>query len=446
MTDIVEKNMKIALYKKSSCNIFFKVIVAVALKFLFEYSYIRFYSDFFGYMGTTVSINWTKCVISWIVLAFFLLLNVGMPDDYRVWLPKMFLYMSVIPTISIFWIKDQSSDAFMLICLYWLIFYLSYNILLYKYLHDSYVIGGADNVDLNDSNFVCLVWYVVLIVTIAFSAIYGAGRLFVRFEDVYVYRLDASNYMGTVESYIFSWNSNFFLPVYLIIHLSSKKYIKGLVDVFLMLVSYAIYGNKFTFFMIIACLGIVVLEKLKRINFLPEMVGLILVIFMLLSIMLNDRMLFAIGDRLLEIPAALQYHYYDFFSSNEKLYLRESILRFIFDAPYDPISSVQIGSSPKYFTGTYNNANNGLFSIAYANFGIIGVVVQPVLISLVCICMLGIMNGIDKKIIAIIAISSMMCLLSAGSLQWLMTGGVIVGMIFIYLGKTRRFDFVLEKS
>ena len=80
------------------------------------------------------------------------------------------------------------------------------------------------------------------------------------------------------------------------------------------------------------------------------------------------------------IPNGIGFRSINFFRDNEFLYLRESILRHFFETPY-------VGGSDFYIDNginrTINSArsNNGLWGDAFRNFGIIGIILYPILIS-----------------------------------------------------------------
>ena len=152
--------------------------------------------------------------------------------------------------------------------------------------------------------------------------------------------------------------------------------------------SYSIYGNKFVVFQIIYVVGIWMVTKFDLDSFLNNIMTVIMIVISILSMFVEKTMFglwgIALLYRLLFIPAEAHFFYFDFFQYHPYLYLSQGILKNIIEDPYDHMVSVIIGSSFDYnYTGAYNNLNNGLFSDAYANFGLLGVIVFPVILGTV---------------------------------------------------------------
>ena len=146
--------------------------------------------------------------------------------------------------------------------------------------------------------------------------------------------------------------------------------------------------------------------------------------------------LVALDERLLAGPAEGHFYYFDFFSHREFLYLRESILARFFQSPYNEKTAVLIGSDPKYGMGIWNYYNNGLFSSAYGNFGIIGVIIHPIIIVFTYMMLVRLLKGFDNGIQYTLILFSVMYLISTTYTSWWLTGGLLVEVIILtYLKK-----------
>ena len=187
-------------------------------------------------------------------------------------------------------------------------------------------------------------------------------------------------------------------------------------------------------------------SKTKLFNFLIESLLFSLILFLFLGIVLNNK----IGDiinsfeyRMLFVPSEYHYYYYDYLSIREKLYFRQSFLRYFFSDPYPDTLSVLIGSDRKYnFSGSYSNANNGLFSDAYANLGLVGVFIYPIIISLSILFLSRQMKKISPFAEKTISVMLLMSLMSAGLLQLIITGGVLILLIILAIIKVKKsFNF-----
>lgn len=268
-----------------------------------------------------------------------------------------------------------------------------------------------------------------------FSYRYGDFRLFIDFNDVYDYRLDTSNYMSSFEAYVFAWNTNIFLPLCLAWKIHLKKFMQSGVVCVLFLLSYSIYGSKGIFFSLLSVIGVWILNKFRVVYYTETAIGCFLIVSVLLSIICVEgnitKVFGALLYRLLFIPAEAHFYYFDFFQTNELLYLRQSILRFFGTSPYEKEVSVLIGSDLKYtLIGTYNNLNNGLFSDAYSNFGVFGALLYPIFIILTIYFVEKNFKRFDVDIRYSIYIGMAMFFISAPFFTSLLTGGVIVLILF----------------
>jgi hypothetical protein len=110
------------------------------------------------------------------------------------------------------------------------------------------------------------------------------------------------------------------------------------------------------------------------------------------SIFLTELSLY----RVMILPAHLHWIHYEFFQSNELLYLTQSALKFFFDSPYKENIQFLLGD---YFIGQITaRANNGLFSDGYMNFGAASVLVYPVVTVFLLKLVEGAANGLSSSV------------------------------------------------
>lgn len=411
----------------------FDLLLPIIIKILFEIAYITKYSPFFDYLGATYDPNIVKMWFSWIpIIVFMLLRNLGRKTKLTC-LFNLYFFISIIPSFSIFWLKDENINACILIFAYWIIWW-GITFLLSNREHDDIALEQKPMFRPYSGNILLAgIYIVVLVTTLYMSAVYGEMRLFINLNDVYTYRL-ADNSMGSFWAYILAWNTNIFIPFFLGLHYIQKHYALFAIDALLLLFSYGIYGNKSMLFSIVLVAGLIILYKMGSLKYTDTMIGVFIVLYLCLTLCTSNLMFIALGDRIIDGPAAGHYNYYDFFSdpNHPFLYFRDSILRFFADSPYAESVTRIIGSSPKYYSGAYNNMNNGLFSVAFAEFGYFGVLLQPVLIVVLFYCNLKIIHRYDDLIQYILIVLYALYLLSTSCTSWLLTGGLIVEMIVLY--------------
>lgn len=105
-------------------------MLALIFKVSYDITYLFFYYPYCGYMyADKVSVNMNKYLITWLVFSGLFILS-QLPDHRRLkWFNGLFFIMSVVPTISSYWIKDKPNMPFVLITLYWSVFYVTMAIL-----------------------------------------------------------------------------------------------------------------------------------------------------------------------------------------------------------------------------------------------------------------------------------------------------------------------------
>lgn len=347
---------------------------------------------------------------------------------------KFFLLISIIPSLSIYGLKDENTIAFALICIYWLIFIISCCLFSKYKKNNNNVIKHDFYSPLFDLMFIWLI-----ITTLFFSCKYGNFRLFVNFEDVYKYRLETAQ-MKTFSSYMFLINNNIILPICFNYHIKKKNIISILIDVFLFFLNYSIYGQKKYLFSMLIIIFMWIIYKIKLDKISIEIISSLLIILSMFSIIysiINDNVLnmyIGLLYRLLYIPSEAHYYYYDFFQTHELLYLRQSAGRIFFSNPYDRDISEIIGSSIKYNVfNDYNNLSNGLFSDAYMNFGLVGIIILPILIALTLYIIDKNIKCFNAPITYSIFVILIFFVFSTQYFTWLISGGCLALIIIVKL-------------
>lgn len=419
----------------------------ILFKIIFEATYIYRISAMFDYFGTYTKTNYCKAILSWMVFLTLIFLWAELENNKFKSIYGLLMYLSIIPTLSIYWLKDESTYAFLYIGLYWLMWLASIFIMDKAGKGKKCADSGKWVPSISNRVVICLLFWLI-ISTFFFSYKYGEMRLYISIGSVYEYRFNTP--MPTIFSYLFNWNLNVLLPFALMVCIKNRKYFMSLICILLFLMSYSIYGNKTMLFTIFMILGVAVLDEINLVHYTDMMVGCALIVCQLITFILPNRTVIALLHRFLSIPAEGHYYYYDFFSTagNDFLYLRESIFRFFAKSPYKNLISMTIGANTKYYPayveGDINNMNNGLFSDAFQNFGIVGVLIYPTVIVLVLYVLLRVMREYDDATQFTILISTLFYLSSGYLFSWLLTGGVLVLMVVLHLikGKAKSNEIV----
>lgn len=434
-----------SMFKRVVNRVFFGKTAAlypIVLKALFELAYINGINKYYDYLGFYYSPNTYKMLVSWVVVVCIAVVKFFIANNRMKTMFGLFYYMNIIPTASVYWMRNESSVAFALIMLYWLVFIFAVYVMSKRCAEES---GGRYREVTPESISVIGLYAITIITVVLFSYKYGQLRMFVRFEDVDLYRLAAP--MNAIENYLFAWDVFLFLPILLNIHLIYKKWFCVTIDIILFLLSYGIHANKAIFFSMILVFAISFVHIMRIRKGIDDVIALFLCFYQVLSLLLLNRtnLLISLDERLLAGPAAGHFYYYDFFSSGEKLLLSESILRWLIKSPYNEKVAILIGSSSKYMTGQYNYFNNGLFSYSYANFGVIGLIIQPLFVVVTFYFLFRSISRLHVQIRDTLLALFVIYLISTTYTSWLLTGGVLIVFINSYISKRVRFNTIRLK-
>ena len=99
--------------------------------------------------------------------------------------------------------------------------------------------------------------------------------------------------------------------------------------------------------------------------------------------------------------------------------------------------------SEKYAGNAESRANNGLLSEAYINLGVLGSLFLPLVYVSILKLLSACSKGLDVRIIIIPIISVAIALISASFSIFLLTGGGLLLMLFLY--SFQRYNIDIQK-
>lgn len=419
-----------------------RMLELVAL-FIYKLSFDLVYSDsILYYFGSAHRFNngdLSSYVISWLVFIFFsLLYTFLLNEDMISFSAKLLFIFSGAPSIFIFGINKIEPSAYILMIIYWI------NILISFKLMQKINFKKVDKYEIQDNStkiniFTIILFLFTLILVVIISGMYGDFRLFINFEDVHYYRfLVREMNLPTIVRYGLPILGTIFVPYLLCKFLISKKIILSAITLVLGSMLYSVGGNKtwlFIYFLII--LIFILMRKTSRFVKFELMAILLFILLALLSNFSfksnNSIDLILLYDRVVSIPSDISYFYFDFFSKNEPLLLRESVLRHFFTSPYNINTPFIIGGT--YLSGFGEHANNGLFGDAYSNFKEIGILIYPFMIGII-FKLISILTGkLDRRLTVSFLIILIWNLINGPFFAWLLTGGVLIYLILLILDK-----------
>lgn len=418
-------------FLKKDANYYIKSIFYICLyRITLEWIYTNSISEMYAHMGLTSYGGSGILYFSiWILmlLSSILVLRTMKSKNTSDLIVQIFFYVSFIPGCILLYYVPQSIKYMLIWYCYWTCLFM-FNCLI-PYIKSSF--GKIQQKHLKIINMLIGIFLFLNVIYIWGN--FANFRLFVDIFQVYGVRQEASNYsIPTIISYLFSMSKSI-VPILVAYYMINKKNFKAMMFTAILFIMYLIDGSKTTLFLPVLVIALYVGYRYFRNIFVY--LGGALTIFNCICILeelLNNTCYLAafITRRLMFLPALINYGYYDFFVGKEKLFFRES-LSILGEHPYGDIRiSKQIG---RFLFHTDTSANNGLFADAYANLGVIGIIMMPFIL----ICIFRVVDYCSNKqnyfVRLVIAVSFSLIFISASFFTGLLSYGFVLGCILIIL-------------
>ena len=288
----------------------------------------------------------------------------------------------------------------------------------------------------------------VIVIVFCLAIIYISGRytgfrLNFSLLNVYDLRFEARSWNYPVIFDYIIGAANVILPLMLISFLERKKRIMAFFLGFVIFLNFSIGGHKSVLFMLFLSLSSYYFFQTKYIKFFPLILSAIMVLaFFEYRIFHSTFVNSFIVYRVLLLPSYLDYYFYDFFTTHTPDFFQQSFLRHLgFTSDYD--MDIYFMISEKYAGNAESRANNGLLSEAYINLGVLGSLFLPLVYVSILKLLSACSKGLDVRIIIIPIISVAIALISASFSIFLLTGGGLLLMLFLY--SFQRYNIDIQK-
>lgn len=399
--------------------IFFRVLV--------DYSYENIIAVLFDYQNYLINPSTNSILISWLFyLSLFPLISKSFnKSSISTNIVSLLVLISLVPTTTLIsYNKSYPISYILLMYLYWCILLITVNFLptirIFK-------------INKSKSELIVNAVTVILILTIiAISYKHTGLRFHLNLMTVYDLREEAREFqINFFIGYLSTFADNI-LPILLVHYLFQKKYFYSFIVSLTIFVNFGISGTKqvlfLFFFSIISYLLINSFRPVKA--FLGYFI--LLIIFCITEYFMIGTWFVSLFSlyRIFFIPAKLHFVYYNFFSVNELDYFRQSALKWLLESPY----KINIG----FLMGEEDigeiaaRANNGLFSDAYFNFGVIGIILFPIILVVILKLLDAAVKDLNGKIKFMIVITITFILLNLPITTGLISAGVLPLIFILY--------------
>lgn len=406
---------------KNFKNLIFFIIYKLSL----DLSYIIFVSKFYEYAGFYLDFNKIKYLFSLLVLiVIFMIIPKAKEKPSSIFINVHFIVM-IIPILTIYAFMDLSTTFFTMIIISFI-----FQIILLKVLSNFRVIKIKHSNKVLYSVLFAMT-SLVYIVMIAYNGMPSINTL--NILNVYEFRGNVSYpmFMG----YLVPWQAKIINPFLIATSYYKKNRKILLIATVMQVLLYMLTGQRSFLFIIIAIFLIMkVVEKGKILSNSSKFASIGIICSLAVFIISKSLLIPSITiRRLLFVPAINKFYYFDFFSNNNLLFFSGNRIGDILGLKYEYPLSVPNLIGQIYMGNPETNANTGYLADAYANLGFFGMIV----FSLIFVVILKIIDSLSfkvgKEITIGLSIFSIMSLNDVALLTSILTGGLGLLIIVLYL-------------
>lgn len=394
---------------------------------MLDFIYCNIVSPMYSYLGMTTTHSAFYYVISWIMVFVYSLMLfkiINRPQNGAVIISILIICSAISTTTIVAYVGFSIGFAILNV------FYWAFIVALYCLCTKKKKIGEHKFKRNSITLYAIFFFFAAIIVFIC--VVYTGFHISFNLYDVYETRQAFKGKdIPLLLAYLYSASIIVF-PIIIVYGLNKKKPVLVVAAICFQLLAYSADGRKSTLFALVATLlGYYFIQSLTA-KMIPVIITGLTFFGILEKWVLGTKYLIDFFiRRLFLLTGYLQYAYYDFFKDGPKDLMRQSIIgKLGFSSPYTQPIPLLIGNH-YYVRGSH--ANNGLFSDAYSNFGIWGIIILPVFIVLALKLLDKTSEGLSSGICLGLIIVSSYTLLSSSFFTVMLTHGFLLGCIIIYV-------------
>ena len=411
------------ILKRIADKYYFKYLIAILLKIVFEQGYIIYSSQLFSYQGFDLDINFWKYIISWLIYLFFVFIfpkEFKKPSDY---LLTIILYNLTLPILLLYGLTKLSTD-YLFIALSGIstIFLVTKSKpIKLPFIKKGYLI------------IFCGILFLVILSVIALLRNYDLNLDLLDLTKTYVLREEISqNTKSNFVQYLISTASKSIFPAALSISLWKRKYKTVFILFFIQIIWFLFTSHKgvilYPFFIFNVWFWF---RNSKNLSFYPlTLLSIISISFLPFTALEYNWLPALLFHRSFIIPTNLIFAYYEYFQDNY-IFWTNTKIGFLFGKyPFDDLPPKLIGN---YLFGS-GNANVSFLGAGFMHFGIIGVLIYGIIVGLLFVLVDSISHkSIENWVtVSIVLIPFQTLILSADLLSSLLSHGLALSILFLF--------------
>lgn len=406
-------------------------ILMLIYKSLFDFVFLPVYYTVFSYMtGATYMFSSGKFSLSCIAFIVLMLFSIDLFDKLDIYtvIITILYTICIIPMLSVYaFVSFVSIDEIIYPVIFWCI--------LLGYFKRKKRVNNGKEVNLIKIPSLKPASEGILVICLVGTLVCWAWAGFpilLSLSDSTAQRIALrANSMPTLLGYVFMLLGGVILPYLFARFINEKKVLYTVASFICGFLLYSINGMKTWIFLYLFAFALVVLcdlskNNIKRICY-AIVIGLCFLLIICVAFYAKAGKIDFLSQfgRIFCIPNGIGFRSITFFKENEVLLLRESILRSIFETPYPGGSDFFIDYGANR-TLTSARSNNGLWGDAFRNFGLLGIIVYPVIIGKVLDVIRISLNGLNLKFQIFVMFLMIWNSVNISFFTWLLTGGVII--------------------
>lgn len=404
-------------------NRIFIYILILSYKFLLDYGYVLYVNPLFSYNGFFLDLNLKKYIFSIFFIMLLTFLFIKESGRFSLSILNMLFLIMLIPFLSLYALENQPTVHFLFV-----MFGFSITLVICR----TKPIRGI-SFEASPKLFWLLIAILSSTTFVGLFFFNGLPSLTaINLLDVYEVR-SSVNYGPLIFSYLIPWQAKVINPVLLGIGILNKKRNIFFVGLTLQMTLFLYTGHKAYLFIPLVVIGVGYAIKKKRL-LITALLGLNVTIVTCLVMYkyFNEGLLASLFlRRTMFVPMKNYYYYLDFFSENEKTHLAHSIFGSFLIPNYDMPTPNLIGAI--YYNNPDTWVNAGYLADAYANFGVMGILIFAIVLGLLLKVFDYLALNIGIEMVTVASFMAFFSLLSGALLTTMLTGGILISLLLLLL-------------
>lgn len=398
-------------------------------RIMLDLSYMAIISVYWSYyMNLTLRFSIIRLFISYIVSAFLIIGTPDLNNTISSFFLNIQLYVFLLPMCSLYGLSGRSLSFLTLISLCHI---MQSGLLCWKP-----NIASFRKVVIPRNQYLLLLGLIfILIPVVSFFILTEGVPTFTAFNLYKVYEI-RKNSIKLIKgmNYLVPWVTKVIIPFLLVFYLDKKKWGRVFFIVLIQMYLYTILAQKTFLFTPVLVIGVYYLIKKDMLNWGFEKgfsVGICVTSGLFL---LNHNWIMPVSlfvRRIFFVPATIKFSFYDFFIKNPKVHFADGMIGRIFGitSPYEMEIPKKIAS---FIGRPDSNCNGGYLADAYANGGVVAVIIIAVLL----VVFIKLLESFSKNVNLAVASASCAYLFyslndTAFLTSMLTGGGILLLLIFL---------------